>query len=73
MFEVAQCPSAIPLAHFSKCYHRKCLTLNGPGFPASGKVNLKANDHEIWCFHTMSKTLPGNNKIFDDVMTMMFL
>ena len=67
-------------------YHTKLvLTLNRMGVSESGKAGggilppcvtslfKGANDHEIWCYHTMSKALPGNNKTFDDVMTMMFL
>ena len=34
---------------------------------------FKADDHEIWWCHTISKALPGTNKTFDDVMIMMFL
>ena len=60
------------------------LTLNRPGFSEFGRGEgvdstpcvtffSKANDHEIWSCHTMSIVLPGNNKIFDDVITIMFL
>ena len=28
---------------------------------------LKANDHEIWWCHNMSKAPPENNETFDDV------
>ena len=65
------------------------LTSNRLGFSESGRARmagqvdrqillcnpsyLKANEHEIWWFHTMSKALSANNRIFDDVMTVMFL
>ena len=53
----------------------KYINPNNPGFSEPGKAGgtyLKANDHEIWWCHTMSKALPANNKRFDDVMTMTF-
>ena len=63
------------------------LTLNRPGFSESGTAGggggrnappprvtslFEDHDHEIWCCHTKSKALPGNNKTFDDIITMTF-
>ena len=57
------------------------LTLNRPGFSESSKAGggrfhpppcvtsyFKADDHEIWSCHTISKALPGANKTVDNVM-----